>query len=88
MSVANEAHTGALAAKPNGAGRGATKVPWWERRALFRYGFVALILIVWQIVGPTISPIFFTYPTKIAVAFYTLTASGDCRITWGRAWRS
>ena len=32
---------------------------------------------MWQIVGPHISPIFFTYPSKIAVAFYTLTASGD-----------
>jgi len=48
-----------------------------ESKALFRYGFLALILIVWQIVGPHISPIFFTYPTKIAVAFYELTASGD-----------
>jgi len=48
-----------------------------ESKALFRYGFLALILIVWQIVGPNISPIFFTYPTKIAVAFYDLTVSGD-----------
>jgi NitT/TauT family transport system permease protein len=69
MSVANEARTGALPAMP--------RVPWWECKAIFRYGFVALILIVWQIVGPTISPIFFTYPTKIAVAFYTLTLSGE-----------
>jgi len=38
---------------------------------------LALVLIVWQIVGPHISPIFFTYPTKIAVAFYDLTVSGD-----------
>jgi sulfonate transport system permease protein len=78
MAVANGVHGGALASKQQ-------KVPaakkrttaWWDRRALFRYGFLALILIVWQIVGPHISPIFFTYPTKIAVAFYTLTASGD-----------
>jgi len=48
-----------------------------ESKALFRYGFLALILIVWEIVGPHISPIFFTYPTKIAVAFYELTVSGD-----------
>jgi len=48
-----------------------------ESKALFRYGFLALVLIVWQIVGPHISPIFFTYPTKIAVAFYDLTVSGD-----------
>jgi ABC-type nitrate/sulfonate/bicarbonate transport system permease component len=73
MTVANEARHDALAGE---RAAGARK-PWWESRALFRYGFVALILIVWQIVGPTISPIFFTYPSKIAVAFYTLTASGD-----------
>ena len=76
MSIANEVH-----AVPLAGGRQATaaekKTPWWERRAVFRYGFVALVLIVWQIVGPTISPIFFTYPTKIAVAFYTLTANGE-----------
>jgi NitT/TauT family transport system permease protein len=53
------------------------KAAWWERPALFRYGSLALILIVWEIIGPHINPIFFTYPTKIAVAFYELTASGD-----------
>jgi len=77
MTVANEAHSGALAAASPAAAAVADKKPWWDNRLLFRYGFVALILIVWQIVGPFISPIFFTYPTKIAVAFYTLTASGD-----------
>jgi len=74
MSVANEVHSGALA---GGAPIVAVKKLWWQQRALFRYGFVALILIVWQIVGPFISPIFFTYPTKIAVAFYDLTVSGE-----------
>ena len=74
MSVANEVRGRGLAAAP---ARAAVKKPWWEQRALFRYGFLALILIVWQIVGPQISPIFFTYPSKIAVAFYTLTANGD-----------
>ena len=44
---------------------------------MFRYGFVALLLIVWQLVGPSISPILFTYPTKIAVAFYETTVSGE-----------
>jgi ABC-type nitrate/sulfonate/bicarbonate transport system permease component len=48
-----------------------------ESKALFRYGFLALILIVWEIIGPSIDPIFFTYPTKIAVAFYDLTISGE-----------
>jgi NitT/TauT family transport system permease protein len=74
MSVANEVHPVALA---RAAVVPEKKVPWWEHRALFRYGFVALILIVWEIVGPFISPIFFSYPSKIAVAFYALTASGD-----------
>lgn len=53
------------------------ETPWWEYPSLFRYGFLLLILIVWQIVGPFISPIFFTYPTKIAVSFYQLTLSGE-----------
>ena len=75
MSVANQVHTGQLA---DHSPRAAAASPsWWERPALFRYGFVLLILIVWQIVGPFINPIFFTYPTKIAEAFYTTTISGE-----------
>ncbi len=78
MSVANEVHGAALAGQARATPASVEKrPPWWERKAVFRYGFVALILIVWQIVGPTISPIFFTYPTKIAVAFYQLTVSGE-----------
>ncbi|HVZ51980.1 MAG TPA: ABC transporter permease [Pseudolabrys sp.] len=73
MSVAHHVQTTPLAAKAPAAGA----TPWWQRPAVFRYGFLALILIVWQIVGPNISPIFFTYPSKIAVAFYQLTANGD-----------
>ena len=76
MSIANRVDSGALAATPQPA-KVVARTPWWERPAIFRYGFVALILIVWQIVGPSISPIFFTYPTKIAVAFYDLTISGE-----------
>jgi NitT/TauT family transport system permease protein len=75
MSVANETRTVPLAHAPQAATAKAT--PLWEQPAVFRYGFVALILIVWEIVGPFISPIFFTYPTKIAVAFYDLTVSGE-----------
>ena len=59
MSVAHQVHTGAVA---DGARETpvVVKTPWWDRPALFRYGFVAVILIVWQIVGPFINPIFFT----------------------------
>ncbi len=76
MSVANDVHAVPLAGDRQ-ATAAEKKTPWWERRAVFRYGFVALVLIVWEIVGPTISPIFFTYPSKIAVAFYTLTVNGE-----------
>jgi len=75
MSVANETHAAPLARAPQAAV--VTAAPWWERPALFRYGFVVLILIVWEIVGPFISPIFFSYPSLIAVAFYDLTVSGE-----------
>ena len=76
MSVANEVHAGGLAAQA-AAAAGDAKLPWWESRAAFRYGFLALILVVWEAVGPFISPIFFTYPSKIAVAFYDTTVSGE-----------
>ncbi|HSP50519.1 MAG TPA: ABC transporter permease [Pseudolabrys sp.] len=76
MSVANEVQAAAVADGTRAASA-VVRTPWWEQPALFRYGFVALILIVWEIVGPFISPIFFTYPTKIAVAFYDLILSGE-----------
>ncbi len=76
MSVANEVHTGQMTAGQQGSAV-VRAAPWWQHRAVFRYGFLALILIVWQIVGPHISPIFFTYPSKIAIAFWQLTISGD-----------
>ena len=69
--------TPAPSQKAHGRPRPWSRAPWWDRPALFRYGFVAVILIVWQIVGPFINPIFFTYPTKIAAAFYTTTVSGE-----------
>jgi NitT/TauT family transport system permease protein len=78
MTVTNGVHAGGAAASRQTAPAAKQRTAaWWDRPAWFRYGFLALLLIVWQIVGPHISPIFFTYPTKIAVAFYQLTASGD-----------
>ena len=76
MSVATDSHP--LAAGQQPAAAAAVKsTPWSERPALYRYGFLVILLIVWEIVGPFINPIFFTYPTKIAVAFYDLTLSGE-----------
>jgi ABC-type nitrate/sulfonate/bicarbonate transport system permease component len=78
MSVTNGVHAGgAEASRQTAPAAKQRTAAWWDHPAWFRYGFLALLLIVWQIVGPHISPIFFTYPTKIAVAFYQLTASGD-----------
>ncbi len=75
MAIAHEAHTGVLVDGPQAQTLG--KTPWWERPALFRYGFVVLILIAWEAVAPFISPIFFTSPSAIAVAFYETTVSGE-----------
>ncbi|MCK9914825.1 ABC transporter permease [Microbacteriaceae bacterium K1510] len=74
MSIAHNAPATTLAP---GASAASARTPWWEYRALFRYGFMALILIVWELVGPFIDPIFFSYPSRIAIAFYELTRSGD-----------
>jgi NitT/TauT family transport system permease protein len=49
----------------------------WQRPAIYRYGFLAFILILWEIVGPFINPIFFSYPSKIATAAFYLTISGE-----------
>jgi NitT/TauT family transport system permease protein len=77
MSVAHQVHSASVASSVPAPARAAVRAPWWLHRAIFRYGFVALILIAWEIIGPFINPIFFSYPSKIAVAFYDLTASGD-----------
>jgi len=78
MSAIKNVHSGAVAGGvPPGAGTAVQGTPFWERPAVYRYGFVALILIVWEIAGPFVSPIFFSYPSKIAVAFFDLTISGE-----------
>jgi ABC-type nitrate/sulfonate/bicarbonate transport system permease component len=71
MSAVNEVHAVAMA--PVVAVPAVSKPPFWKRRAVYRYGFLAFILIAWQLIGPMINPIFFSYPTKIALAFYQLT---------------
>ncbi len=76
MTIAHQAH-GAAAGSVEQQATDAFKPAWWARPALFRYGFVVLILIVWQLVAPFISPIFFTSPAKIAQAFYDTTVSGE-----------
>ena len=75
MTVAQQVDTGAIAGSAQAPA--VVKTPWWEHAALYRYGFVVAILIVWEIVAPFISPIFFTSPSKIAIAFYETTVSGE-----------
>ena len=75
MTVAQQVDTGTIAG--NAQVPDVVKTPWWEHAALYRYGFVVAILIVWEIIAPFISPIFFTSPSKIAIAFYETTVSGE-----------
>jgi ABC-type nitrate/sulfonate/bicarbonate transport system permease component len=73
MSVVNNVESGGATVAPPAA----VRTTWSETPALYRYGFLVVLLIVWEIVGPFINPIFFTYPSKIAVAFWDLTLSGE-----------
>ena len=75
MTVAQHVDTGSIAG--NAQAPAVVKTSWWERPALYRYGFVVLLLIVWELVAPFISPIFFTSPSNIAIAFYETTVSGE-----------
>jgi ABC-type nitrate/sulfonate/bicarbonate transport system permease component len=75
MTVTQQVDTGAIAGSAQVPAE--VKTSWWEHAALYRYGFVVAILIVWEITAPFISPIFFTSPSKIAVAFYETTLSGE-----------
>jgi len=75
MSVVPRAETASL---PLARGQQSARTSaWLQNKAVYRYGFTILILVVWELVGPFIDPIFFSYPSKIAVAFYELTVSGD-----------
>jgi NitT/TauT family transport system permease protein len=76
MTIANEAHAGGIAVVP-AAAAAERKPPFWRQRPLYRWGFLILILALWELLGPLVSPILFSYPSKIAVAFYELTVSGE-----------
>src|SRR5882762_8493260 len=47
-------------------------VPSW----LITTGSVVFVLVVWQLCGPFIDPLFGTYPTAIVAAFWKLVGSG------------
>ena len=74
MTVAQQVDTGAIAG--NAQAPVVVKKPWWEHASLYRYGFVVAILIVWEIIAPFISPIFFTFLAQsLEVMFYGLVTA-------------
>ncbi len=77
MSIAHEAQVAGIEATPDAAAAAEPKLPFWRRRGFFRWGFLILILALWEILGPLVNPILFSYPSKIAIAFYELTISGE-----------
>lgn len=53
------------------------KISIWQKPHVYRIGSLIIILAVWEIVGPFVNPVFFSYPSQIAIAFYDLTANGE-----------
>ena len=76
MTIASQASVAATDVE-RGSGSPDSKTPFWWQRSFFRYGFLILIVAVWELVGPLVNPILFSHPSKIAVAFYELTVSGE-----------
>ncbi len=78
MDAINEAQAGGIdAAFAERATAAKRKVAFWRQAPLYRYGFIAFILVVWELGGPFVNPIFFSYPSKIVAAAYHLTVSGE-----------
>ena len=75
MSVANDVHPGGTTVAPQRAAE--PRPRFWQQRAFYRYGFLILLLALWEWLGPLVNPILFSYPSKIAVAAYDLTVSGE-----------
>jgi len=48
-----------------------------EAPLTYRLGSAIIVLAIWEASGPYIDPIFFSYPSAIAKAFYELTVSGE-----------
>jgi ABC-type nitrate/sulfonate/bicarbonate transport system permease component len=72
MSVINgtEAAAAGIAAPPAAP---AGRVSFWQQPAFYRYGFLLVIVGIWELLGPMVNPILFSYPSKILIAAYHLT---------------
>lgn len=77
MSAVEEARNGGAAGLPAAIAAGKASPPFWKRQSFYRYGALALILALWEALGPLVNPILFSYPSKIALAAFELTASGE-----------
>lgn len=53
------------------------KVSIWHRPHVYRWGSLVLILAFWEYIGPSINPIFFSYPSAILNGAATLIANGE-----------
>jgi NitT/TauT family transport system permease protein len=74
MSVINAARNVEIELDQGSAPAAAvSRTPFWQRRSFYRWGFLIFIIAIWELFGPLVSPILFSYPSKIAVAFYHLT---------------
>jgi ABC-type nitrate/sulfonate/bicarbonate transport system permease component len=58
-------------------------VPGW----LITAGSVTFVLLVWELCGPHINPLFGTYPTAIVAAFWKLAGSGKLAAALGDSLR-
>lgn len=69
---------GAMAQKPAaGTEKAASKVSIWQRPHVYRWGSLVIVLGFWEAIGPSINPIFFSYPSAIIMAFGDLIANGE-----------
>jgi sulfonate transport system permease protein len=73
MTVVNEAQATAVDVAPEAAAARKQRVPFWYQRPFYRYGFVLLIVGLWELFGPLVNPILFSYPSKILIAAFQLT---------------
>lgn len=79
MSAVDQASSGGIGAAAQAAAAvpRTDTTPIWQRRSFYRYGFLVLLLMLWELLGPLVNPIFFSYPSKIVLAFIQLSLSGE-----------
>ncbi|HWP27097.1 MAG TPA: ABC transporter permease [Xanthobacteraceae bacterium] len=72
MTAINGVQTAAAQAAPQVAAK-RDRIAFWYQRPFYRYGFVLVIVALWELFGPLVNPILFSYPSKILIAAFQLT---------------